>query len=355
MRTVRQLLERVSGARLTDERVDALVAEYDGWAVGLQSVALALRRGDATANLAGDLLAGDHRRLIGILSDEVFAMQPAEVRDFLLRTALVGQLTASLCQCLLTVDCAGEAATTASQARLEQLERDGLFIEALDEERRWYRYHNLVRTFLGYKLVQTYGSTEITALHRRAAAWYWQEGNAAEAIRHALVAEDTALAADVAEASLYAILNREEWPLLERWLRLLPGEAIQQRPLLLVAQAWVLFFQLKLWAIPRLLAGAGQTGVLDGTFQVEKHPRLHAWVALIHQHRTTFEQIAVAFQRQIEDCVQQRMAGTDEGCQRLALGRYQRLFKKQPLRSAAAPARQCQSAGPGCGWALAHG
>jgi LuxR family maltose regulon positive regulatory protein len=250
------LLERISGVRLAAERVDALVKNFDGWAVGLQSVALSLRRGDAATNLAGDLSADDHRRLIGILGDEVFSMQPAEVRDFLVRTSLLGQLTASLCQFLLTADSAGETAATASQAMLERLERDGLFIEALDEERRWYRYHNLFRTFLAHKLAQTCSSAEIAVLQHRAAVWYWQEGNAAEALRHALAAQDIALATDVVEASLCEILNREEWPLLERWLKLLPGAAIQNRPLLLVAQAWVLYFQRKLQAIPPLLAQA---------------------------------------------------------------------------------------------------
>ena len=250
------LLERMSGVRLADARVDVLVEDFDGWAVGLQSVALSLRRGDTAANLAGDLSAGDHRRLIGILGDEVFGMQPAEVRDFLVRTSPLGQLTAPLCDFLLAPDTPGAAAPIDSKAILERLERDGLFIEALDEERRWYRYHNLFRTFLAHKLAQTCSSEEIAALHRRAATWYRQEGNAAEAIRHALAAEDVSMAADVVEASLYEILNREEWPLLERWLKLFPGEAIQNRPLLLVAQTWVLFFQLKLQAIPPLLAQA---------------------------------------------------------------------------------------------------
>jgi len=67
----------------------------------------------------------------------------------------------------------------------------------------------LFRTFLTHKLAQTCSSAEIAALHRRAAAWYRQEGNAAEAIRHALAAQDIALAADVVEANLYAILNEE--------------------------------------------------------------------------------------------------------------------------------------------------
>ena len=98
------LLERMSGVRLADERVDVLVKDFDGWAVGLQSVALSLRRGDTAANLAGDLSAGDHRRLIGILGDEVFAMQPAEVRDFLVRTSPLSQLTAPLCEFLLAQD-----------------------------------------------------------------------------------------------------------------------------------------------------------------------------------------------------------------------------------------------------------
>lgn len=250
-----ELLERVSGVRLAAARVDALVEDFDGWAVGLQSAALSLRLGDSRTNPAGDLSVGD-RRLIGILGDEVFDIQPAEVRDFLVCTAVLGQLTAPLCQALLTTSRADEVAPTASQTILERLARDGLFIETLDEQHQWYRYHNLFRTFLLHKLAQLSSRDQIAALQRRAATWYWQEGNVAEAIRHALAAEDTAMAADVVEASLYEILNREEWPLLERWLKLFPSDTIQKRPRLLVAQAWVLFFQLKLPAIPPLLSQA---------------------------------------------------------------------------------------------------
>ena len=164
---------------------------------------------------------------------------------------------------------------------LERLERDGLFIAALGEERRWYRYHNLFRTFLAHKLAQTCNSAEIAALHHRAAAWYRQEGNAAEAIRHALAAQDIALAADVVEASLYAILDREEWPLLERWLKLFTGETIQGRPLLLVAQAWVLFFQRKLQAIPPLLAQA-EALLAEGAAAASAPASVHCDLETLH-------------------------------------------------------------------------
>ena len=255
------LLERVAGMPLPQERIDPLVADMDGWAVGLHSVALSLRSPDARVNSAGDSWAGDQRRLVGILADEVFGMQPADMRDFLVRTSVLSQLTAPLCQTLLASDASGEAAPIDSKVVLQQLERNSLFVETLDEDHQWYRYHNLFRSFLVRKLEQTRSREEIAALHRCASIWYWEQGSANEAIRHALAAKDAVLAADIVEAKVHGILNREEWPILERWLDLLPKEAIQRRPLLLVAQAWVVYFQFQLQMIPPLLVKA--KSVLD--------------------------------------------------------------------------------------------
>lgn len=250
------LLARVAGATLSDARVDALVEELDGWAVGLQSVAISLRQGDNWRQHSARAPAADYRQLTGILANEVFAAQPAPVREFLLRTSLLNQLTAPLCQVLLGGLGAGAAVPVNSKALLQQIERDSLFVEILDENHQWYRYHNLFRSFLARKLEQSYNQNEIATLHRRASTWYWEQGSADEAIRHALAAQDSSLAADIVEAWLHAILNREEWPVLERWLGLLPGEILQRRPLLLVAHAWVLYFNFKLHALPPVLAQA---------------------------------------------------------------------------------------------------
>ncbi len=178
------LLEQAAGAPLPQERVAALVEEMEGWAVGLQSVALSLRVADGGANPVGDRWAGDHRRLAGILGDEVFAMQPSDVRDFLMRTSVLSQLTAPLCEALYAGDAAKTAAPPPSEAILQRLERDSIFIETLDEDHQWYRYHNLFRSFLARKLEQTLDQAEIAALHRRASLWHWEQGSVDEALRH---------------------------------------------------------------------------------------------------------------------------------------------------------------------------
>ena len=76
---------------------------------------------------------------------------------------------------------------------------------------------------------------------------------------------------------------------------------------------------------------AREARVLDGMLQVEEHARLRARVALVHQHGAALEQVAVALEREVDDRVEQRMARADEGGQRLALRRDQRLLEGDAL------------------------
>ena len=69
------------------------------------------------------------------------------------------------------------------------LERENLFVVALDDERRWYRYHHLFAEFLRSRLQREHPE-RIRELHRRAAAWYQRNDWTSEAVGHALAAQD---------------------------------------------------------------------------------------------------------------------------------------------------------------------
>ena len=75
------------------------------------------------------------------------------------------------------------------------------------------------------------------------------------------------------------------------------------------------------------LTGAGETGVLHGVVEVEQHARLIAGVALVHQYCATAQEIAMTLQSEVDDGIEQRVAGADEGGERLALGCDQRLVE----------------------------
>ena len=87
------------GLDLTMADVKALDDRTEGWAAGLQLAGLSLRGRGQPGEVAAfiEAFTGSNRFVIDYLADEVLARQPAEVRDFLLRTAVLDRFTGPLC------------------------------------------------------------------------------------------------------------------------------------------------------------------------------------------------------------------------------------------------------------------
>jgi len=154
------------GFELPGEALLALARRTEDWVAGLQLAALSLRgRGDIDAFV--DAFTGSHRFVLDYLSEEVLSRQSAAVQSFLLHTCLLERLCGSLCEAV--------TGQPGGQAMLESLERANLFVVPLDEERRWYRYHHLFAEVLKSRLEQAEPEL-LPDLHRRASAWYEQQG-----------------------------------------------------------------------------------------------------------------------------------------------------------------------------------
>ena len=213
---------------LPDTIAAALAARTEGWAAGLQLAALSLRgQPDAAGFTAA--FTGSHRHILDFLTEEVLEQQPDRLREFLLETSVLDRLSGELCDAVT-----GRAG---SQARLEQIERAGLFLVPLDEVRGWWRYHHLFADLLRARLQQE-APERAAELHRNAAAWYAERGWPDEAIRHAVAAGELTWAARLIEQHFDAAHSlRGEAATVRRWLAPLPADLVRSRPRLLLAQA----------------------------------------------------------------------------------------------------------------------
>lgn len=126
-----------------------------------------------------------------------------------------------------------------STARLEALERGNIFVVPLDDKRHWYRYHHLFAEVLSAHLMAEQPD-QVSTLHRRASEWYERHGATADAIRHALAAEDFERAADLVELAVPAMRRSRQETTLLGWLKALPDELVHSRPVLSVAYAGAL-------------------------------------------------------------------------------------------------------------------
>jgi LuxR family maltose regulon positive regulatory protein len=123
---------------------------------------------------------------------------------------------------------------------LTALQRANLFVIPLDDRAEWFRYHHLFADLLRASLQHMLSPEAVTGLHRRAAAWYRQNGFVAEAVHHALAAKDFDVAADLIELHGYPMMVRGEMATVIRWFDALPVDVTRLRPLLCIITAWVL-------------------------------------------------------------------------------------------------------------------
>jgi LuxR family maltose regulon positive regulatory protein len=234
---VKAFLTRELRQDLSAEQIATLEARTEGWVAGLQLAALAMQ---GRTDLAGFLQAfsGSHRYIIDYLVEEVLARQSEPVQTFLLQTAILERLCGPLCEAVMGVarEPGGEAS---GQAMLEQVEQANLFLIPLDDERRWYRYHQLFAEALRHRLQRSQPDL-VPDLHRRASAWYEQRGLTRDAIHHALTAADFELAASLIENMAEITAKRGELATLRTWLEALPAELIRSRVELGLWQAWLL-------------------------------------------------------------------------------------------------------------------
>jgi LuxR family maltose regulon positive regulatory protein len=226
-------LKGVMGLTLSAADVAALEEVTEGWIAALQLAALSMRDREDISGFV-ETFSGSNRHVLDFLAEEVLERQPAGMSEFLLKTSVLERMHAPLCDAL--------TGRSDGQQMLERLEHDNLFVIALDDERRWYRYHHLFADVLRSRL-QGEQPERIRELHHRAAAWYEQNGWTSEAVRHALAAQEHDRAADLVERVARKMWNRGEVMTLLSWLEALPEETKRRRPQLLLQYSAAL-----LWA-----------------------------------------------------------------------------------------------------------
>lgn len=229
----REFLNHVMGLDLGVDAVDALADHTEGWIAGLQLAALSLHGIPEPDGVAAFIeeFTGSNRFVIDYLADEVLARQPVEVRDFLLRTAVLDRLTSDLCDAVTGSDDGGRT--------LEDLERGNLFLVPLDDHRAWYRDHHLFADVLRARLRAEHPQ-QVPDLHRRASAWYAAHHLTIDAVGHALAAEDFHRAAYLMEEALPEMRRARQDGLLLSWMRALPESVVRRSPVLSVLSAWSL-------------------------------------------------------------------------------------------------------------------
>jgi LuxR family maltose regulon positive regulatory protein len=178
-RETRELLD-ASGITLSEDGAALLHQRTEGWAAGVRLAAISLAGHPDPERFVAEF-SGSDRTVAEYLLAEMLDRQSDDVQDLLLRTSLFDRVNGKLAD-LLT-------GRPGSERILLALEDANAFVVSLDPGRTWFRYHHLFADLLRLELRRR-RPEEVPVLHRRAAEWFTQHGQVAEAVRHTQAAGD---------------------------------------------------------------------------------------------------------------------------------------------------------------------
>lgn len=225
----RTFLQQMPGLALAEPEIALLEERTEGWIAGLQLAAISLRnRLDQHELLA--TFSGTHHHVTEYLLTEVFQQQSAGLQNFLLLTSVLQRLESSLCEAVTGM--------RESEQMLISLEQLNFFLVPLDQQRRWYRYHQLFADFLRQRLAQTQPDLP-SILLSRASQWCTGQGLTLEAIEYALSACAFPAALDLIEILADDLFKRRELTTFLRWMNAVPVSSLQAHPQLIIGQGWL--------------------------------------------------------------------------------------------------------------------
>ncbi|OFX87175.1 MAG: hypothetical protein A2W99_07510 [Bacteroidetes bacterium GWF2_33_16] len=216
--------------KLSIEDSYSLETKTEGWIAGLQLAALSMQGKEDFSKFIQDL-KGDNRYIMDYLMEEVLKNQTDDIKEFLLQTSILEQMSAPLCNAILN--------RNDSQLILELLEKNNMFVFPLDSERNWFRYHHLFADLLKQRLHLREKAT-VVELHNKAIEWFNTNSMPALAIEHAIETGNFEKSIQLLGEIVEPMWKNGQHAAIMKYGDLLPHELIKKNAEFCLYYAWIL-------------------------------------------------------------------------------------------------------------------
>lgn len=208
-----------------------LVDHADGWVTGL--ILLAANARDR--HMAEAPMPVTHEDLFKYFAGEILLRVPAAVRDTLVRTSLLSDMTVPMAEAISGNPEVGRV--------LESLYRRHYFTDRRVDSEVHYRYHDLFRTFLLERFESTYDLSDQDSLRRSAAQLLQTHGHIGDAVDLFAKARSWENLTHIIQAHGNALLEEGRWQTLAAWIGRLPTTVV-------TASAWLTFYRASALSVP---------------------------------------------------------------------------------------------------------
>ncbi|WP_444928672.1 HTH-type transcriptional regulator MalT [Microbulbifer sp. SSSA002] len=200
---------------LDGDRAAQLHHLSEGWPPAVQLFTLSVRDSNEVDRYLAELEQG-HSHILDYLAEEVLERLEPQLRQLLSCTSILTRVNAQLAERL--------TGRQDGQQLLEEAARRGLFLQAQDSSRQWFRFHPVFARFLQRQLNDR---QHLLQLHSTACDTWQALNQPAEALRHALAGGDRERLKQLLNERGEQLLRAGQSRLLRDCLDRLGAEALQ--------------------------------------------------------------------------------------------------------------------------------
>lgn len=211
-----------------------IIQDYtEGWAAGIMAASLSIKENKEVYKVIKKV-SGMDKNINIILEKEVWGMWTEEIKDFLIYTSFLTELSGPLCMAV--------TGNRQSAGVLKLLSDNNSFIISLDMENQWYRYHKLFREFLVNRLELLDEVCKIR-LYKKAGEWYLQNKMPQNGIHWMLRAGEYKKALPYIINCKRNMLTKGELIIWKQWIDTIPEFLYEDNPLIYASYAWIVSIQ----------------------------------------------------------------------------------------------------------------
>lgn len=222
-----EFFNKVANISLSEEKCKLINNETEGWIAAMQIFALMMK--NLNKNSFDKYINGNKNFIFNYIAEEVFSNLHEDIKKFLIFTSIFDQFSSEICNYVLGISNSEEIIT--------EIAALNLFVISIDDEQKWFRYHNLFRSFLKSHL-NDLETVKIYEVFNGIGEWYESKKQIRMAIENYIKGNNFKKTAELIQQISPQILHRGEANLLYKWNKMLPECIVNANPRLILNSAW---------------------------------------------------------------------------------------------------------------------
>lgn len=217
----------INNIQITEDDLDTIHKKTEGWILSIDLTILSLKN-NLIDNFLNKTNHISNRYLMDFLLDQILNSLDKDIYDFVVKTSILEHFDSYLCNKLLNIDNA--------QKILEKLEKQNVFLINIDNNRKYFRYHNLFSDVLREKL-KLENNELFKNLAKKASNIFKDMCFYEDAIKYAFLSEDKIFVADIVESLGHVFFKNKDTSKLFNIIEKLDSDIIFSKPKLAIYYA----------------------------------------------------------------------------------------------------------------------